>query len=418
MHSDSLHRLTKSILDSGEASSIEEALEIFSQYGVHVLLGKDIKSSPAAQVIALTVINTAARSFLGNVTVDSEDFNLSAPGFEGWTLCDFMKWAGINENISMVKPRWPRISIGAVETSDSIVPWANGWRFGLGTSNGMGKFFAPACVAAGGLAVSEAFSLLRQDNPYAGRRHLELSLWDPKDGASEPTESAFTPPPGGLWLVGVGHLGQAYCWTLGFMAPGKLPLYVQDVDLVTQSTLSTSILCTPGDVGIRKTRVAARWLEERGYNVSLVERRFNEHLRLGPDEPAIALFGVDNPAARRAIEAVGFRLVVDAGLGAGYRDFRGIRIRTFPGPSKAAQLWAEGGQDGEIVMAPAYQKLLDQGAEPCGITTLATRAVGAPFVGCVAAAYVIAEHVRRQCGGQGVGYLDLNLRDPARLDAG
>ena len=247
---------------------------------------------------------------------------------------------------------------------------------------------------------------------------MVLSLWDPRGGTAEAVGLDKTVPMDGLWLVGLGHFGQAYAWTHGFMPAGKSPLYLQDVDVVTQSNLSTCVLCAADDITKRKTRIAAQWLEARGYEVALVERRFNEQMRIAPDEPSVALFGVDNPAARRACEAAGFRLVIDAGLGSGYRDFRGIRVRTFPGLSKAAQLWAATVQNGDVTMAPAYQKMLEQGAEKCGVTTLATRAVGAPFVGCVAAAYVVAERVRRQMDGDGLGYLDLNLREPNRMEVG
>lgn len=418
MNSDSLHRLAKSLLDSGEATSLDEALNTFKQYGVRVHLGPDVHADPAAQTIALTVINTASRSFMGNVSVESGDFQLTAPGFKDWTLRSFMRWAGVSEGAVVAAPTWPCISVGNDVVSGSITPWACGWRYGLGNSDGTGSYFAPACVASGGLAVSEAFSLLRQDNPYAGRRRLALSLWDPLGGTPEPAGVEELPPIEGLWLVGLGHLGQAYAWTLGFMPAGKLPLFLQDVDVVTPSSLSTSVLCAADDVSHRKTRITGKWLEVRGYEVALVERRFNEQMRVGTDEPGVALFGVDNPAARRACEAAGFRLVIDAGLGSGYRDFRGIRIRSFPGPSKAAQLWAAGIQDGEFTMALAYQKMLEQGAERCGVTSLATRAVGAPFVGCVAAAYVVAERVRRELGAASLGYLDLNLREPNRVEVG
>lgn len=418
MDSDSLHRLVKSLLDSGAAASVAEALDTFKQYGVRVHLGPDVAVDPAAQVIALTVINTASRSLMGNVLVESDDFQLVAPGFAGWTLRGFMRWAGVLESTSLAAAKWPGISIGKSVVPGSVVPWACGWRYGLGTADGAGSYFAPACVAAGGLAVSEAFSLLRQDNAYAGRRQLALSLWDPLRASGEPAGLGKVPPMEGLWLVGLGHLGQAYAWTLGFMPSGKLPIFLQDVDVVTRSSLSTSMLCIADDVTKRKTRIAAKWLDARGYDVALVERRFNEHMRSGPDEPGVALFGVDNPAARRACEAAGFRLVIDAGLGSGYRDFRGIRIRSFPGPSKAAQLWAVGVQDGEVAMAPAYRRMLAEGGERCGVTTLATRAVGAPFVGCVAAAYVIAEHARRVLGATSFGFLDLNLRDPSLVEAG
>jgi hypothetical protein len=418
MDADSFHRLAKSLLDSGESSTVEEALDTFRQYGVRLFLSAEVRNDKAAQTIALTVINAAARSFMGNVAVESEDFVLTAPGFVGWALHDFMRWAGIQTGPLPSQTAWPRICIGEDPAKGSIVPWAKGWRFGLGAGGGAGNFFAPACVAAGGLAVSEAFSILRADNPYAGHRRVSLSLWDPVGGSDFSPAAELIEPVEGLWLVGLGHLGQAYAWTLGFMNAGQAPLFLQDVDCATVSSLSTSVLCTNADVGKRKTRIAAIWLESRGYKISLVERHFNEHMRVGPSEPGVALFGVDNPAARRACEAAGFRLVIDAGLGSGYRDFRGIRVRTFPGPSRAAQLWAAGPQDHEGALAPAYQSLLDQGAERCGVTTLATRAVGAPFVGCVAAAYVIAEYVRRQLDGPVLGFLDMNLRDSNGAEAG
>lgn len=200
------------------------------------------------------------------------------------------------------------------------------------------------------------------------------------------------------------------------MKPGAMPLVLQDVDTVTESTVSTSMLSTPMDINARKTRVVAAWLEARGYKTALVERRFDEFQRVAPDEPNVALFGVDNPATRRVVEGCGFRLVIDAGLGSGYRDFRAIRIRTFPGPSVAASLWASPAEPGREPLASGYQRMLVEGADQCGVTTLASRAVGAPFVGCVAAGYVLAERVRRQVGGEGLGFVDLNLRSPGMFE--
>jgi len=147
-----------------------------------------------------------------------------------------------------------------------------------------------------------------------------------------------------LWLVGLGHLGQAYAWTIGFLTPGSRPVFLQDVDLVTESTLSTSMVSHVSDQGQEKTRVVAHWLDARGYRIALVERRFDEAQRARPEEPNTALFGVDNATARRGIEAAGFRLVIDAGLGSGFNDFRALRVRTFPGPSSAAALWASGAE--------------------------------------------------------------------------
>jgi hypothetical protein len=421
MDADSFHRLVKVLADSGEAATLDEAQQMFARYGVRIVLGSRAMSDPSTQIIALTAINTAARSFRGNVQVVApRDTCLTVPGYVGCTLGSFLEWMGIMDVPDERALSWPTIEVGQNSIHDTpsraIRPWADGWRFGVGHGGSSTFVFAPACVAAGALAISEAFSLLRRDNPYAGRRHITLSLWS-SDSCAEGAGPMDIPPIPSCWLVGLGHLGQAYAWTLGFMKQAAgATLYLQDIDVITKSTLSTSVLSVAADINERKTRAVARWLEARDYGTAIVERRFDEFQRVGAAEPRLALFGVDNAAARRVLEGAGFRLIIDVGLGSGYQDFRAIRLRTFPGPSRAAAIWAtsEGAANSQ---APAYKALRAQGAEPCGVTTLATRAVGAPFVGCVAAAFVVAELVRSQAGGPAYGYVDLNLRDPQALEA-
>lgn len=419
MEADSLHRLAKALIDSGESASISEALDTFSRYGVRIRFDGETYQDVGQQILALTAINCAARSFQGNVLIEGEDFELTAPGFIGQRLQTFLDWAGVKAQTPIEAGRWPRILVSGDRVGrDDIYAWSAGWDFGIGSPRlSGGPVFAPACVAAAGLALSEAFSLLRGDNPYAGKRRLELSLWEPRASSAEAGGAIDVPPQEALWLIGLGHLGQAYAWTLGFLPAGSRPVFLQDVDVVSPSNLSTSMVSHAPDVGRKKTRIVAGWLEERGYCTALVERRFDETQRVRPEEPGIALFGVDNAAARRVIESAGFRLVIDAGLGSGFNDFRGLRLRAFPGPSVAASLWASEAPP-HALLAPAYRQLLMAGAEPCGVTTLATRAVGAPFVGCVAASYVLAERIRRQLGGAGIGFLDMHLRDPQQLEVG
>lgn len=424
MNADSFHRLAKVLADSGEAKTIEDAQATLSSYGVRILLNPSFEGDVAAQIIALTVINCASRSFMGNVKIEALcDTVLTAPGFAGSSLSDFSGWVGVNPKFDEQAHRWPVIEIGALSSpliGEAIRPWADGWIFGINGQNKVqGALFPPACVAAGGLAVSEAFSILRRDNPYAGRRALMLSLWDPrKVGRTAEAGPVVDSEVPSIWLIGLGHLGQAYAWTIGFMSPARdATLFLQDVDEITSSTPSTSVLSTSNLIQHRKTRIVAAWLEARGYKTALVERQFDQFQRVGATEPRVALFGVDNPAARRIFEGAGFSHIIDAGLGSGYKDFKAIRIRTFPGPSRAADLWAANVDESDIVKAPAYKALLASGADPCGVTTLATRSVGAPFVGCVSAGYVIAALIRSKLGLDSFAVVDLNLRDPAACDA-
>lgn len=341
MDADSFHRLAKILADSGEATSLQDLDATFSRYGVCILLDDSFSSNISAQVIALTAINAAARSFRGNVDVVAPSHTvLIAPGFEGIPLAEFMSWLGIGDIAMEAAASWPTISIGNQLDeghTSTIKPWADGWRFGIGNNGACAaNFFAPACVAAGGLAISEAFSILRHDNPYAGRRNISLSLWSIASGTGDlnPSEEEV-PPVSSAWLVGLGHLGQAYAWILGFMSPARnATLYLQDIDVVTKSTLSTSMLSVTSDIKARKTRIVAKWLEQRGYSTALVERRFDGAQRVGLNEPQLALFGVDNVAARRILEGAGLRFVMDAGLGSVYGIFAPFECELFQGHQK------------------------------------------------------------------------------------
>lgn len=145
----------------------------------------------------------------------------------------------------------------------------------------------------------------------------------------------------------------------------------------------------------------AEWLEARGFTTYLEERRFGAWTRHHIDEPTVALCGVDNATARAALEDAGFDLIIESGLGAGPQSFRNFAMHTFPGPRRASELWpttfsAEGP---DVSHMPAYADLKEKGFDACGLAQLASRTVGVPFVGLVAAALVISELLRRLNGG-------------------
>ena len=101
--------------------------------------------------------------------------------------------------------------------------------------------------------------------------------------------------PKSLWLVGLGHLGQAYAWTLGMLpypADGRPHLVLQDFDKATKSNLSTCLLLWAADLNKHKVSAVASCLEAAGFTTALVERRFGAGHRVMVDEPTTALFGV------------------------------------------------------------------------------------------------------------------------------
>jgi hypothetical protein len=283
-------------------------------------------------------------------------------------------------------------------------------------------------VLAGALAVSEAFQHVRGGNAIAGRRNVGLSLWQPTPTVSWLSPEAVGPSlrllPSKLWLIGLGHLGQAFLWTLGLLPyrdPDDFLLVLQDFDRLVEANDSTSPLTHLGLLGQKKTRAMATWAEARGFRTTITERLFAVDFQVTPDEPAIALCGVDNPQARAALEEVGFSRVLEAGLGKGPTEYLSFQVHTFPGPQRARDVWsaariADAATEApEPARMPAYASLAAaEGLDACGLTTLAGRSVGAAFVGTAVSTLVIAEVLRTLEGSTASGLVDGSLRALSR----
>ena len=186
---------------------------------------------------------------------------------------------------------------------------------------------------------------------------------------------------------------------------------LQDVDIITPSSESTSILSHARIVGQTKTRAMAAWAERRGFVTRIHERLFDQSFQRQKDEPAVALCGLDNALGRRALDQVGFKFVVEAGLGRDYLNFQTMRLHTLPGKKAASDIWKAKGSSEQVHERPAYQALMKAGLlDQCGITLLGGKAVGAPFVGSVAACLAISEVLRLLCGGKLSQLIDLDLK--------
>lgn len=422
---DSFHRLVKHAIDSGTAASIAEAEALFRGYRLAVKLDPSAAADPAQQAALLTTVALGRRVFLGGVTVAGP---LDTPAILttpfGRTLADAVHALG--GTLDDVADEVPTVVIGGKareRRSGFCVRTAlAGWRGGILPihselqPDGEGAMPLSGMLAAG-LAVNEAFLHVNGGVTAAGRRALGLSLWRPGSNVDwlQPDESepALTYLPSKLWLIGLGHLGQAYLWGLGLLPyqnPADVNLVLQDIDVITVSTESTSILTDAVMVGEKKTRAMAAWAERRGFATSLNERMFAADFKRQADEPSVALCGLDNGAGRRALDQVGFDLVVEAGLGRGHRDFRTMRLHVLPGRRPAADIWKQTREGEKLENRPAYAKLMADGVlDRCGMTLLAGKAVGAPFVGSIAATLALSEVLRVLHGGPVHQLIDLDL---------
>jgi hypothetical protein len=426
--SNDLNRSVKLAIDSGEADSIEEARRIFEGYRLCINIGADLAFSPTLQASLLTAVNTGRRCFLGGVEVTGcPDAALLIP----WRRCRTVAEAitDLQGKLTSINPQnCPHIVIGDGEVSQVKSEFAiratfEGWRGGVTPLDEDRRLkeqqeFTPAGVLAGALAVAEAFQFIRNSNPIAGRRSIGLSLWRPENDWLHPedTDPDLEWLPSRLWLIGLGHLGQAYLWTLGFLPyddPNELHLVLQDYDTLTRANDSTSLLTNSPIIGQKKTRAMAEWCENRGFHTEIHERRFAANFQIDNEEPRIALCGVDNMAARAVLEDVGFTQIIEAGLGKGTDEYLAFQMHCFPSTRAARTIWDESSSrqnDSNLTERPAYQNLANEGVDNCGLTMLSGRSVGASFVGAATSAIVISELLRMCIGAQRYDVIDGSLR--------
>lgn len=435
---DELHRTAKLELDEGRALTLDEAREIVATYVLQVEVGIDVSESETRQAMLLTAFNVASRAFLGGVHVLlHENGQLCAGWAKGMHVAAAVEKYG-GAIVESLDPRHPTLVIGDVQGKSvgSVVLHATweGWSGGVveEPENRLAESveFPLAGMLAAAIGVSEAFQNLR-GNVVAGRRSTGLSLWEPKhnwrDAAGYGQPSLYLPKR--LWLIGLGHLGQAYAWALGLLPyedQSVVDVVLQDRDSVVPANRSTGMLSDVASVGHKKTRVVAARLEALGFKVTITERNFDSATRRNVDEPGVALVGVDDPAPRRLLEGACFDLIVDAGLGGGTQNYLDILMHSFPSGIRAAEAWTErsGSPASPLVDQPAYLDLhqqlsqtteLTDGEIRCGIIEVAGASAGAAFVGCVAATFVLSEVLRFFAGGPRFEVVGVSLRSPDKI---
>jgi hypothetical protein len=418
---DGFNRLAKLDLDLGESSDPEAAMARLKGYAAHIRLGPEIAGSAAHQIAVLTLVNILSRFALGGVTLSG---SFDAPMLAPWPCRTLM---GAVEALGGAAGEpagdCPTAVVGtANDHVDRAVQLTfEGWRGGIVPAGAarlnetMGT--AISAVLAAAIGAAEIFAMLR-DEPAAGRRPRGVSVWRPDGDQDWLSPASDGPPlsllPTRLWILGLGHLGQAFLWALA-MCPyadrAEVSLVLQDMDNITASTASTSILTTRTSRG-RKTRDVARTLEAIGFSTVIVERPFDDQFKRRPEDPSVLICGVDNAHARSQLEAPGFPLIVEAGIGRTAQDFQAVRLHTFPTRRKAADLWKPEVVDltSTVAETPGYQRLRERGVDECGLARLADTAVGAPFVGTVAGVLMLGQVLRLLHGDQLDAVIDLDLR--------
>lgn len=408
---ETLNRTMKLALDDGSAGSVEEAERMFGSFHVQVIVGSEVAANRALQAALLTLLNAAPRTFLGEVTVTGHvDFEFGIGWHTGLSLRDVA--THYRTRCTSAASTKPSIFVGQLSGIKTGYPFAlhlSCTDTGFLLSPDAAQATPPSAsvgagVAAAGAALNECFQHLYFRRPWAGLREVDFSL--------PGTTNGLAVRPRSIWVIGLGHLGQALLWTYGLDADGKtaLPLLrLQDYDRVTRSSLSTGLLTQPDDVGRLKVDVAAEAMEVLGFACDPIPNSVDLE-RQQHSDAEICIVAVDSIGFRRKLDRMNGPRIVEAGIGDGIEGFTKAQLHVLPGRRAAADIWQ--GDDARAtrrisIAAPAYQDLLRKTTDECGTTQLAGRSIATPFIGAFVGATMHSVAMGRPLEIDSVG-LDVN----------
>jgi len=427
---ESIHR-TALLFFGKDAPSPEEAEATLRRLVLQVHVGRGACSGRSGTAALTTLVNAGRRAFLGGVLVTiDEDVELHHGWAKGRRISELVEELG-GTLVNALDSSHPTLALGhRAEPVGLIVlhPTWHGWTAGVVQNPDDRRDdhgLEIAAIAAAALGISEAFQFLTGP-PGPGRRDVGVSLWNPEVDwrSDEAVGLTLSRLPSSLWLLGLGHLGQGYAWSIGWLSyadPAAVLVALVDDDVVEGGNDATGMLLRPSDEGSLKTRVVARELEQVGIRTRIVERRFDDHFAVQDREPVLALAGFDKPEPRRLLGGR-FKRVIDGGLGTGGREYLSISVHTFPSTLDPAVVFRPSGastgaltEEHEAVIKGLIAQGLPEGTARCGVTAVAGIAIAAAFVGTFAGTLVLADVLRSLHQGPALCAVRCDLRTPTDL---
>lgn len=436
-----LSRISKLFVDRDQANA-EAALARRKGYNVTLLCGEDVAASYTLQLAVVTAAGIATRCFPGAVQISLRPKTAEAPLLLwpslkltfGSALRDLVGHDNLIDYGAYQDVPHALVFGDAPLVENALRATFDGWIAKVGPARDMPRlpereYFSAAGILAAALALSELFLSFADISVEATRRVVGLSLWRPDLNIDDPVALGLLVEylPKDLWVLGLGHLGNAYLWSLGtlpYQNSSEVEFILNDFDRVEPENIETGIIFTSANKGILKTRACCAWLERRGFQTRLIERRFDAAFRRDNKEPGLALCGFDSNPARRDLATAQFLRVIDSGLGGMSSNFDTISFHTLPNARTAAELWPNLSADDERKRVeqrervardnPGYSRLAK---DECGRFELVDKSVAVPFVGTAAASLVIAEVVRLLHDGPAYTDIKLSMGVPNKCSA-
>jgi|GEM_PF-1039585 molybdopterin/thiamine biosynthesis adenylyltransferase len=409
--------------------AIDDALKEMNNKSIWLVADETIINSYSKQLSFITTLNIAHRIFLNGVycVLPSQVSNLLK--FKVATLNDLVvQFSGIcSEDESLFEDI--KILFGK-ECYDSqcIEIIACGWRGGVNFFGNERIFFSgDNSLALGPILASSIATYYAFCKIYKLRETIDvnvgISLWNLNAGSNW-YHDEFDGPinlnmPRTIWDLGLGHLGQAYIWTLASFKienSSKIQFLLQDSDVVDVENLGSQVLCQAKDIDKYKTRPCLQFIEEMGFDARIIEKRFE----LTDDEQdwmsnyPLLLNGVDNVKTRKSISNKFIKLYLDGATNGSSELFDSFTMNNVYSRNKTLdEIWTDVAAENYILHRNLYDRY--EKAEKCG--SLSNIGISTPFVGLFSSTIIVSELLRSLNQGEKYSIISLQMRDLYGIEA-
>ncbi|MCA0364682.1 MAG: ThiF family adenylyltransferase [Bacteroidetes bacterium] len=379
----------------------EEAKQLLNGSKLVLEANEKLTSSYSLQVAFVTCYNISNRIFKGGVKCILPENTPNLLKLKGETFNDVLNSLfEINENVN-VSDSTPRLLFGKTPQSENEVEIiCSGWQGGL-------NFFksehytldnAPTSIPLGALLASSyglfwAFDFTFEITNNLQNESFGYSLWDNSldynwnESIGEGPNKVKFPPK--IWLVGLGHLGQAYLWTL-LHFKNDFEVLLQDFDKLGAENLGSQIISFEKQIGKHKTRICADFLDNAGISNKIIEKRFISSDQKDDSlmDYQVLLTGLDSASTRSIIEPSRFKICLDGATNGKLENFDSFTFRDLNLlKKKPNEIWNAVEEKTEVLHENLYNLVSEKGG--CGVLT--NFGISTPFVGLFGACILISE---------------------------
>jgi len=242
-----LSRISKLFADRDQESAAA-ALARRKTFDVTLVCGDDVAGSYTLQLAMLTAARIATRCFPGAVRIALSATLKMAP-VRAWpaleqsfahALGDILGAAAFVDPGGQEQAAHSILFGNAPAVKGALRVTFDGWIAKIGPARDVARlpereYCSLAGILAASLALSELFLSFAEISVEATRRVVAISLWRPDLDDTNPEALGVNVErlPRELWVLGLGHLGNAYLWALSslpYAEPRDVKLMLNDFD--------------------------------------------------------------------------------------------------------------------------------------------------------------------------------------------